>query len=116
MAGENHLIALRRELVEETGRLEFDIGPHVWTRTFVFESTTGEVRQHERYYLIRSERFDPEPSGMEGLERDWFGGYRWWSVEEILVAADRFAPRGLGTLLEALMAGSIPDRPILLAR
>ena len=30
--GEDHLTALHRELHEEVGLVDMDIGPHVWTR------------------------------------------------------------------------------------
>jgi len=115
LAGERHAAALLRELREETGRGEFLIGPEVWTRTVVFDTEAGQVTQHERYFLIRTERFDPEPFGMDGLERDWFAGYRWWSAGEIMLAEERFAPRRLGELLENLLAEGIPDKPIHLA-
>lgn len=116
MAGEGHLAALRRELLEETGRMDFEVGPEVWTRTFAFDTQAGAVTQHERYYLIHSDRFDPEPLGIEGLERDWFAGYRWWPVSEILIAEERFAPRALGALLENLLTNGAPVEPIRLGR
>jgi 8-oxo-dGTP pyrophosphatase MutT (NUDIX family) len=112
MAGEENIAALERELWEETGRRDLNIGPEVWTRTIIFDTKSGEVTQYERYYLIHSERFDPIPLGIDGLERDWFAGYRWWPITEIVKAQERFAPRRLGVLLNALLTDGIPDRPI----
>jgi hypothetical protein len=38
--------------------------------------------------------------------------YRWWTVDEIAVWADEFAPRQLAAHLGTILAGHVPPSPI----
>ena len=55
--GETDEQAVRRELLEETGLDDFDLGPLVWTRTHHVPLGDGRWDgQTERYYLVRTRR------------------------------------------------------------
>ncbi|MCH7475834.1 MAG: NUDIX domain-containing protein [Gemmatimonadetes bacterium] len=52
---EDHLTALRRELIEETGIVEPEIGPEIWTNTPV-PVPEREVRRTDRTHLPGAHR------------------------------------------------------------
>ncbi len=111
--GEDAERALRRELEEETGLTDPPLGPEVWTRTSTFRWLDDEVTQHERFFWIPIDRFEPTTDKMpEEPERDIFDGFRWWPIDEIRRSSALFAPRGLGDRLGALLEGGPPPRPI----
>jgi len=61
-AGETDEDGLRRELHEELGLTEVEIGPHIWSREHVIPMSTGHDGQRERVHLVRIHRFEPEPT------------------------------------------------------
>lgn len=112
--GETHEDGLRRELREELGLTEVDIGPHVWNREHVVPMRTGHDGQRDRIHLIRCERFEPEPTiGWAALRDEYVHELRWWTIPEIVERTDvRFVPRGLAAHLVTLLSGGVPDHPI----
>ncbi len=111
-AGESPEEAARREVFEETGLVEFELGPWIWSRVVDYPFNGAWYRQPERYYLVRVPEFavsltaDPSPSA--GLLLD----HHWWSVAEIRASDERFAPRTLGDLLEQLLLEGPPAAPV----
>ncbi|MEN8152291.1 MAG: NUDIX domain-containing protein [Planctomycetota bacterium] len=111
--GETRADALRREVFEETGLVEFEIGPHVWNREHAFEERGRRVCQREAYFLVPTERFEPFVfENPEAHERDATVGYRWWSIEEIRACDDLFVPTRLGELLADLLMNGPPGSPV----
>ena len=113
MDGESEVACLRREICEETGLAEFEMGPEVWRRdhTFLWDGRT--IRQRERYYLIKVERFEPVDHHLpEEVEQVAFGGYRWWRVPEIEQSNESFVPSQLAALLKTLLENGPPLSPI----
>ena len=51
--GETALDAVRRELHEEVGAVDADIGPPIWTRTHLFPMPDGRDGQQETIFLVR---------------------------------------------------------------
>ena len=111
--GESDVNALRRELAEECGLREFEVGPLVWVRDVVFPlPTTGElIHQLERFYLVRVDSHEVDITGWDAFEREFMTDPRWWTLEEIAASADDFAPAALATHLADLGHGRIPSRP-----
>jgi 8-oxo-dGTP diphosphatase len=104
--------ALRRELAEEAGLARFDLGPLVWTRTHLFElgDWDGQV---ERYYLVRTPRFDPAPRlTWEQLNQEYVTAIRWWTLGELEAAEALFAPRRLPLLVRELILHGPPAEAI----
>jgi len=89
--GESDEEALRRELHEEVGLDEFEIGPLLFEREHYvrIEDFAG---QHNRYYLVRVPWFEVTQLG-EGEEA------RWFTVDELRTIAD--PPRDLEELLSS---------------
>ena len=109
-AGETDDVTLQRELVEEAGLHDADLGPLVWWRVHDFAWGGRIYRQTERFYLVRVERHEVMPT--IDLVPEGIHGHRWWSLDEIAASDDTFAPRSLATDLRALLEGGVPPEPI----
>jgi ADP-ribose pyrophosphatase YjhB (NUDIX family) len=102
--GETAVDGLRRELEEETGRVDLQIGPQVWERRFVVTHAARTVHAHERYFVVRTEAFTPGTQGLEAQELAWFKGFRWWRVDELLCSSEPTSPDTLPSLLARVTA------------
>jgi ADP-ribose pyrophosphatase YjhB (NUDIX family) len=113
-AGETFEGAARRELFEETGLAEFELGPCVWLRPHVWRWGERWIASGERYYLARVDTHEVNLDGqVDEYERSVLAEHRWWSLPEIEVAREEvFIPRDLASLLAPLLAGQIPATPI----
>ena len=110
--GETEHETLQRELYEEIGRRDLLIGPEIWRRVHGFKIEGEMLVQHERYYLIQVGQFTASNENMpDEPERGWFQRFAWWSVEAIASSPAVFAPKGLDTLLTALLRNGPPATP-----
>jgi 8-oxo-dGTP pyrophosphatase MutT (NUDIX family) len=112
--GESDEAALRRELGEECGLREFEIGPLVWVRdvTFPMPDTGKLLHQQERFYLVRVDDHEVDVTGWDEFERQFMAEPRWWTLEELDRSRDDFAPSGLARHLGELLRGDIPAQPL----
>lgn len=113
---EDHVSALHRELAEEIGLTDADIGPHVWNREHIIPHDDGLWDgQRDRFYLTPvPRRFEPRPQlTWDQLRAERLHEIRWWALAEIEEATDIwFAPQQLGTLLRRLRTEGPPTQPI----
>jgi len=109
--GEATIDAVRRELWEEAGITDAEIGPCVWTQTVSFTFAGWRFEQDEWIHVARCDGSASGPRGLEMLEALAFVEQRWWSIDEFLDARLRTIPYRLGEFLPALVAGA-PDAPI----
>ena len=93
--GENDVDALRRELREEVGLDEFEVGPLLFEREHHLRLDDAFGGQRNRYYLVRVPWFEVTDLG-EGEEA------RWFTLDELRANPD--PPRDLDELLSALGA------------
>ena len=116
--GESDLDGLRRELREEIGTADVQIGPLIWTRETVIHMDAdpdSPVRfyQSERFYLIQTRQFTPTADNMPAeAERDWFSGFAWMNVADIDAAEEQILPARLSTHLSELVSHGAPTVPI----
>jgi TDG/mug DNA glycosylase family protein len=97
--GETDEQALRRELHEEAGLVDFEIGPLVHTRTASFPWAQRLVEQFERYYLVRVGSHEIAPS--IDLAPECVTDVRWWSLEELDSTSEQIVPPELSQLIRA---------------
>jgi 8-oxo-dGTP pyrophosphatase MutT (NUDIX family) len=120
--GETLAAAATRELKEETGYActEAELGPVVAT-------TAGQWRSEEEdklflgahsFFFLRAPHPELNTDGQEDLERSMITGHRWWTVPDLRTATERVWPAApdLADLLERLLRGDIPARPVRLPR
>jgi len=110
--GESPEEAARREVREETGLREFELGPCVWVREFEFTWRGQRYRQREHIFAARVPAFEPSVDGFESYELALVPEHRWWTADEIERSRDRFGPRRLGRMLRDLLANGFPPEPI----
>jgi ADP-ribose pyrophosphatase YjhB (NUDIX family) len=113
-AGETHADAIRRELEEETGLVDPEVGPPLWTRLHVIPFIGGHWDgQREQYHLVRTASFAPRPRlTWEQLHAEYVFELRWWTLEELERTDAVFAPRRLPELVAALLRDGPPAEPI----
>jgi 8-oxo-dGTP diphosphatase len=112
--GESDEHALRRELAEEVGLDEFELGPLLWHREHEFDLPGGYRGQRERCYLVRVEPFEPVPR--LDLAAEGVTDVRWWTPEEIRSSDAVFGPRRLAVLLDEILLAGPPTEPLVLGR
>src|SRR5207253_3257458 len=79
--GESDGPARRRELREELGLRDFELGPLLWTREQWFRDEPGHCGQRENVYLLRTAAFEPAPEldlAAEGCHE-----LRWLTADEV---------------------------------
>ncbi|MEU1279554.1 NUDIX hydrolase [Streptomyces sp. NPDC005805] len=107
--------AALRELAEETGITEVDLGPVLWRRRCSFPFDGRRWNQDEWYFLARTARTEAAPAGLTELERRSVAGLRWWTSAELLAARETVYPTGLAELLRTLLDEGPPSEPVVLA-
>ena len=113
-AGESPEDAIRRELAEETGLSNAEVGSVVWTRLHIVPFIGGEWDgQHEQYHLVRTPAFTPEPYlSWEQLNAEYVFELRWWELAELAASRETFAPRRLAALARDLVDNGPQLAPI----
>ncbi len=116
--GESTEDALRRELHEELGLADVAIGAEIWERTHIIPFINGRWDgQHDRFFLIRTEAFEPAPTlSWEQLNAEYLFEMRWWTADELSAFAPTkrllLAPRRLPELYRSLIEDGVPERPV----
>ena len=105
-AGETALMAIRREVFEETGRRIVDFRGTPFSRTFNFIFEGREYCQQERFYVARTTSFEPVPTHLSQVERRSIIGSRWWSLPELLRTDEIIFPSQLASWFEFLIKSS----------
>jgi TDG/mug DNA glycosylase family protein len=109
--GETPDQALCRELEEEVGLVDPDVGPVIWSREHTFVWDRRVLRQREEIYLIRVDEHHPAPT--VDLAAEYVHAIRWWSISELdAVAGEELVPQALPQRLRELLANGPPSEPI----
>ena len=115
-AGETPQAGLLREVFEET-RLELGpeaiVGGPVWTRRVRYEWQGVHYDQHERYFLLRVPRFEPDPHANPAAhETEALEAFGWWTATAMEASGEQFIPRALARYLPPLHSGDLPRQPL----
>jgi 8-oxo-dGTP pyrophosphatase MutT (NUDIX family) len=112
--GETHEEAALRELAEETGITEVELGPVLWRRSCSFPFAGRRWDQDEVYYLARTDRTETRATGQTELERRSVAGARWWTCQELTQAHETVYPTRLAELLRKVLDEGPPVTPEVL--
>jgi TDG/mug DNA glycosylase family protein len=107
--GEDVESALRRELAEELGLDDFELGPEIWTREHTFAWRGSMLRQRERFWLVEVSAHEPAPR--VELAAELVADVRWWTPAELAETGETLVPAGLPELLRELRANGPPRKP-----
>jgi 8-oxo-dGTP pyrophosphatase MutT (NUDIX family) len=92
--------ALRRELLEECGLREMEVGHVLWEQHAVFRFAGIDFDQHEHVVLVRvPDAVDIRPTALEALEALAFRDARWWPLDEVSTTGDVIYPLDLAARL-----------------
>jgi TDG/mug DNA glycosylase family protein len=109
--GESDEHALQRELAEEVGLTEYELGPLIWTRMHWFVSPRRWAGQRERHYLVRVEPLEPRPAfTQEELAAEGVHEIRWFTPDELERVTT--GPRRLAAFVRELLANGPPAEPV----
>jgi len=100
--------AARRELIEETGINDVDLGPRLWTRLAQFSFEGIAFEQREWFFLARTARRAVDTSGFMDYEQRSMTDHRWWGVDELRQSDEVVWPTGLASLLATLLTAGPP--------
>jgi 8-oxo-dGTP pyrophosphatase MutT (NUDIX family) len=100
--GETDEVALRRELREEAGLEDFELGTLFYTREHTFPWARRLLHQRERFYLVRIRAHEPVPT--IDLASEGVTDVRWWTPAELADPPESVVPADLGELVRRLAA------------
>ncbi|MFF0741966.1 NUDIX hydrolase [Streptomyces sp. NPDC004111] len=107
--------AALREIAEETGITDVELGPVVWRRQCSFAFDGRRWNQDEWFYVARTNQTATVMTGLTELERRSVAGLRWWSSTALLATRETVYPTRLAELLRTLLDEGPPSTPIVLA-
>lgn len=113
--GEDSARAVARELYEETGIEDAEIGPVVWVQHVEFDFAGIHFDSDEKIHVAWCNGGEWRPRHLEYLEAAAFSGAQWWSLDDLLNCDTPVLPERLREFLPDLVAGHLPSSPIDIA-
>lgn len=98
--------ALRREMKEELGLLDFREGPVVWRRHHTFNWGERRISQREEYRIVHAERF--EAAMGDAAEAAFAIELRWWPIADLGQTSERLTPPSLATIVSGYLENGAP--------
>ncbi|MEV0145374.1 MULTISPECIES: NUDIX domain-containing protein [unclassified Nonomuraea] len=108
--GESVADAARREVHEETG---FVLAPEDLGEPVAVNAGQWSI-EGSRYYTVHTYFFARVPAVEVPRAGDDGFGHRWWTAAELDATTERVFPPGLAVLLNDLLQGVRPERPVTL--
>lgn len=109
--GETHEDACRRELSEEIGVTDIDLGPLVAVCDGPFHLFRKPRFARERYFVVRLPDDRIDTSRLAETEDNPVLGTRWWCLDALAESAERIEPAGLPKLAQRIVSGDVPATP-----
>lgn len=110
--GETSAQAAHREIIEETGITDFELGPCIWTQECQFTFAGYLFDSQEWIHVAWCDGGEYAPKGLEYFEALAFRGARWWDLGDLLESAEPVLPPRLREFISPIAAGQLPDRPV----
>jgi 8-oxo-dGTP pyrophosphatase MutT (NUDIX family) len=113
--GESVAETAAREIVEETGLTDAQLGPVVWyAEALLYDRKRRPVHFKERFVVARTGGGSLSQSGWQPLEREFVEELRWWTPGELLLTDEQVYPEGLAELLADVLAGRFAAEPLVI--
>lgn len=115
--GEDTVVALQREIAEETGATsQAFIGPVVARRRHIKPGMVkGWDGQEETFYLVPCHEFEIAPQMDKDLLRaEGVVDVTWWTLADLGATGERVVPDGLADLIAHLLEHGAPDEPVMI--
>ncbi|TJZ94752.1 NUDIX domain-containing protein [Actinacidiphila oryziradicis] len=109
---EDYPTAARRELREELGLDNVELGPQLAERSQVHHVGGRPAHQVERYYLARIDPAAVDPA--RATQPDGIRARRWWTLGELRATQETVYPIGLAALIADVLDQGTPQRPVVL--
>lgn len=113
-AGESDHEALRREVAEELGLDDFELGQQLWHREHEFDAPLSFAASASAVTSFASSPFEPAPR-LE-LAAEHVTEVRWWAADELRRSWEVFGPRRLPELVGELLESGAPSVPLELGK
>jgi 8-oxo-dGTP pyrophosphatase MutT (NUDIX family) len=113
--GETHEQAALRELTEETGWTEPELGAELGRRRHLVTWSGVRYDVRERWFVARVGQLAVDTRGFTEEERRTMPAHRWWTPTELAATADRLVPADLADVVASLLADGPPAEPLELA-
>jgi 8-oxo-dGTP diphosphatase len=114
--GETVREAAAREVFEETGFTDVELGPELWYDEVILEVAGDPRLLQQHYFLARTAGGELSRAGWQQLELDFVEELRWWTLAELRATSDKLYPEGLPELMGDVLAGRIAASPRVLNR
>ncbi|TKA06422.1 NUDIX domain-containing protein [Actinacidiphila oryziradicis] len=109
---EDHESAVRREVREELGVDDVDLGPQIAERSQHHLVGGRPAHQVERYYLARIDPAAVDPA--RATQPDGIRARRWWTLADLQATRQTVYPVGLADLIAGVLDRGVPQRPVAL--
>lgn len=112
--GEDLRTAALRELAEELGPVDVELGPLVAYGTTGFSYQGQDFEQEQWFHLAWSSTTEVGLAVSGEQEHAQLLGARWWTLAELRATRETVYPAELAGLLERVSTGDPPDPPVRL--